>query len=92
MAEAHADDGHYAPTQAQTNWREALDSTGLPAFDDATTAIIDRLLSQVEDEVRELGKGGKYKNWLPAENDLLLLLWQHKMPYARIHTVSVYPL
>jgi hypothetical protein len=70
-----------AQPDAQHSWRMAPD---LPAFDDDTCEQIDDLLAQISAQVATHGKRG---NWLPAEDDLLLLLRQFNLPYTFIYTV-----
>jgi hypothetical protein len=80
--------GNEAVAQQQP-WRRALLVAGRPAFDETIAAEVDRLLSDVDKEVKEFGKGGiKFKNWLPSEEELVLVLWQQKIPYAIMHTVG----
>lgn len=64
------------------DWRLA---EGLPPFDDVTSQHIDNLLAQIATQVAH---GNSAKKWVPAEDDLLLLLRQHRFPYAHICAVS----
>lgn len=68
---------------AQNNWRLV---DGLPVFDAQTGQDIDNLLASIEDQV---AAGNSAHKWVPAEEDLLLLLRRFRLSYADISTVSL---
>jgi hypothetical protein len=78
-------DGNSDGDSDATNSQNQNQAEGQPQFDDETSQEIDDLLIQIGVEVSKPHTGNK---WTPAEEGLLILLRQLKLPYAQIHEVS----